>query len=94
MTTSERYVVGPIILTALAAAGLAVLRVGVYGWTIFVVCPLWIGALAAWVVQPSTASRAARPQAPSPDWSPRVYCWSWASKDSSASPCACRSPYH
>ncbi len=59
MTTSERYVVGPIILTALAAAGLAVLRVGVYGWTIFVVCPLWIGALAAWVVQPSTASRAA-----------------------------------
>ena len=59
MTTSERYLIGSITLAATVTAGLALLQAGVYGWTLFVISPFWIGVLAAWVIQPSTASGAA-----------------------------------
>ena len=51
MTAIARYIVGPIILSPLVTAGLALLHAGVYGWTLFVISPFWIGVLAAWVVR-------------------------------------------
>jgi len=41
------------------AGGIALLKAGIYGWTAFVLLPVILGALAAWIFRPSTASRAA-----------------------------------
>jgi hypothetical protein len=59
MTTLQRGLVGLLFLIALVAGGVALLRSGTYGFTIFVVAPVLIGALASWVVRPATAKQAA-----------------------------------
>jgi hypothetical protein len=56
---SFRLCVGLLLLPLLFAGGTALLRGGVYGWTIFVVFPMILGGLASWVVGPATAGRAA-----------------------------------
>jgi hypothetical protein len=59
MTKLQRGFVGLLLLIALVAGGAALLKSGTYGFTIFVVAPVIIGALASWVVRPSTAKHAA-----------------------------------
>lgn len=59
MTTPVRAFVGFLVLIALVAGGVALLKSGTYGFTIFVVAPVLIGALASWVVRPVTAKKAA-----------------------------------
>jgi hypothetical protein len=59
MTKLQRGFVGLLLLIALVAGGAALLKSGTYGFTIFVVAPVIIGALASWVVRPSTAKQAA-----------------------------------
>lgn len=41
------------------ASGVALLRTGVYGWTLFVIVPFALGLLSASIVRPATASKAA-----------------------------------
>ncbi len=59
MTTLQRGFVGLLLLIALVAGGASLLKSGTYGFTIFVVAPVLIGALASWVVRPATAKQAA-----------------------------------
>jgi hypothetical protein len=59
MTPSARFTAGLLLTTAMVAGGFALLRTGVYGWTIFVLHPLFSGALTAWIFRPKTARGAA-----------------------------------
>ena len=54
-----RGFVGLLLLIALVAGGFGLLKTGTYGFGIFIVAPVLIGALAAWVARPATATRAA-----------------------------------
>ena len=58
MNTGMRGLVGLVLSALLLFAGVAVLKAGVYGLTIFVVFPLVVGGLAAWVFRPTTWLRA------------------------------------
>src|SRR5713226_4046825 len=58
MSTRARALVGLLILAVLVVSGTALLRNGVYGWTIFVLFPVFLGGLAAWVFRPTTGARA------------------------------------
>jgi len=57
--TATRSLAGLLVLGALGAAGRALLHNGLYGWTIFIVMPVLLGALASWVVRPATRTGAA-----------------------------------
>ena len=59
MSTRARSLVGLVLLLVLIFGGVALLQAGVYGWTIFVLFPLGVGALATWVLRPPTGARAA-----------------------------------
>ena len=59
MSTRARSLVGLVLLLILFFGGIALLQAGVYGWTIFVLLPLGVGALAKWVLRPPTGARAA-----------------------------------
>lgn len=59
MTLPERGFVGLSLLIALIAAAFGLLRTGTYGFSLFVIAPVLIGALAAWIVRPTTATSAA-----------------------------------
>jgi hypothetical protein len=59
MSTPARRLVRPLILVVLIAGGIILLRSGVYGWTIFVVFPVILGGLGAWVFRPTSAGQAA-----------------------------------
>lgn len=59
MTTRIRTLVGLVILIALLVGGVALLKSGTYGFTIFIVAPIFIGALASWVARPTSAKHAA-----------------------------------
>jgi hypothetical protein len=57
--TPRRGLIGLLYLMALVAGTIALLKSGNYGLTVFVVTPVLIGTLAAWVIRPTTAMRAA-----------------------------------
>jgi hypothetical protein len=58
--TATSFSLGRLALAFLVVAGgIGLLKAGIYGWTAFVVVPIILGALAAWVFRPATASRAA-----------------------------------
>lgn len=59
MSTPARCVVGLLLLAILFFSGVALLRSGVYGWTLFVLFPVFLGGLACWVFRPATGKRAA-----------------------------------
>lgn len=59
MSTPVRYVVGLLLFAILAAGGFALLRGGIYGMTIFVLGPLFLGGLASWVLRPKAGGQAA-----------------------------------
>lgn len=54
-----RYLAGLGLFSILLMAGLALIKTGTYGWTVFIVLPVLLGALATWVVRPASAARAA-----------------------------------
>ncbi len=55
MTIAKRRFVGLSLLIALFAGGIGLLKTGTYGLGIFVVAPLLVGAVAAWVASPTNA---------------------------------------
>jgi hypothetical protein len=59
MPPLPRALTGFGLLAILALGGFALLHDGVYGWTAFVVAPVLLGALAAWVFHPKTLACAA-----------------------------------
>jgi hypothetical protein len=50
-----RYSIGLVLLGLLIASGVALLRTGVYGWTVFVIHPTLLGALACWIFHPGSS---------------------------------------
>jgi hypothetical protein len=59
MSTLSRYLIAGLIVVALIGAGALLLRGGVYGLTLFLLLPVCLGALAAWLVGPETGVQAA-----------------------------------
>jgi hypothetical protein len=59
MSSPARSFAGLLLLITLGAIGVALLKIGTYGWTIFVLLPLLLGALASWVSRPATGIGAA-----------------------------------
>jgi len=54
-----RSCVGLLLVITLAIWGVVLLKASIYGWTIFVLLPSILGAVASWVVRPKTGPRAA-----------------------------------
>src|SRR6202011_3278873 len=59
MSTLTRRLVGLMWLAVLVGAGFALIRIGRYGLTIFVLFPVFLGALTSWVFRPTSGSQAA-----------------------------------
>lgn len=59
MNRAMRSVAGIAAVALLAAAGLLLIRQSVYGWTIFVVLPGFLGAAAVFAAQPASGGKAA-----------------------------------
>ncbi len=59
MRRSKRYLVALLLLILYITGGVALLRAGIYGWTIFILLPVFLGGLASWLFRPTTAGRAA-----------------------------------
>jgi hypothetical protein len=59
MNTFTRGLVGSLWLVIMVGVGFALIRVGSYGITLFVLFPVFLGALASWVFQPVSGGRAA-----------------------------------
>jgi len=59
MSTLTRGLVGSLWLVIMVGVGFALIHVGSYGITLFVLFPLFLGALASWVFQPVSGGRAA-----------------------------------
>jgi hypothetical protein len=51
-------VVGLLFLAILVFGGISLLHGGIYGWTIFIVAPVFLGGIASWVFRPATAAGA------------------------------------
>jgi hypothetical protein len=60
MSARVRIAIGLLALAALGATGIALVRTGVYGWTIFVAYPVLLGGLGAWTFPAGTGRHAAR----------------------------------
>jgi polyketide cyclase/dehydrase/lipid transport protein len=58
MSAPTRRLVGALLLAILIAGGIALLRSGVYGWTVFVVFPVMLGGLGSWVFRPTNGEGA------------------------------------
>jgi len=54
-----RMTVGFALAVCLFYGGIALMRSGIYGWTLFVVYPIALGGIAEWVFQPSSARASA-----------------------------------
>lgn len=52
-------IVNGLLLAILVVGGILLLLMGVYGWTIFVIFPMLLGALASYVFRPTTSGQAA-----------------------------------
>jgi hypothetical protein len=59
MSAPSRSPAGLLLAISLLACGVALLRAGIYGWTVFALFPVVLGGLAAWVFRPATGARAA-----------------------------------
>jgi hypothetical protein len=59
MTMPWRSLIGVLLVITFAVWGVMLLKAGIYGWTIFVLLPVILGALASWVFRPATGTRAA-----------------------------------
>jgi hypothetical protein len=59
MNMIGRYLVGLLLLAALFAAAMELIRSGIYGLTVFVLFPVIVGAFAAWALRAKTGSQAA-----------------------------------
>jgi hypothetical protein len=59
MSTPARCIVALLLVGGLALGSAALLHLGLYGWTIFVLAPLILGGLGSLGVQPATAGKAA-----------------------------------
>lgn len=59
MQRSGRYLTGLILAAILAAASVALVKEGVYGLTVFLVFPVVLGGLSAWVFKPNSGWGAA-----------------------------------
>lgn len=60
MNTPARRAIGVLAAALLVVAGILLLRRGMYGWTIFILFPVMLGGVGAWVFRPATGARAAR----------------------------------
>src|SRR5436190_4756779 len=58
MSTLMRRIVGLIWLTVLVGVGFALIHKGSYGLTIFVLFPVFLGALTSWVFRPTSSGEA------------------------------------
>jgi len=58
MASHKRLIIGTVVGLALTALALSMVHTGTYGLTLFVALPVALGALAAWLVKPKTASKA------------------------------------
>lgn len=59
MTATERVITAALMAMVLIGLSILLVSFGAYGLTLFVVLPIALGALAAWVTKPRTAARAA-----------------------------------
>src|SRR5450755_3685245 len=59
MSTQMRRLVGLLWLAVMVGVGFALIRIGSYGITLFVLFPVFLGVLASWVLQPVSGGRAA-----------------------------------
>ena len=57
--TPSRGQVGLVLFAALIGAGISLIETGTYGWTIFVLLPVFLGALWCRSFQPQTGGQAA-----------------------------------
>ncbi len=60
MSTRTRVFVGLLLAITLFVAGLELLKIGLYGWTLFVVFPAILGGISSWVFRPATGADAVR----------------------------------
>ena len=60
MSTPTRRLIGLLVVAMLVVWGMLLLRIGLYGWTVFTVFPVVLGGLGAWVYRPASGARAAR----------------------------------
>lgn len=58
MITGRRALAGSILLLLVLSA-FVLLNRGMYGWTVFVIVPTFLGAFSSWIFRPTTAWRAA-----------------------------------
>ncbi|MGI9074782.1 MAG: SRPBCC family protein [Bryobacteraceae bacterium] len=58
MGMRARSPVALVLLIIIVVGGVALLRFGIYGWTIFVLLPVFLGGVASWTFRPHTAGRA------------------------------------
>jgi hypothetical protein len=58
MSAVARGVAGLFLLAGLIAGGIFLIRTGLYGWTIFVTFPIFLGGLVSWVFRPATGAQA------------------------------------
>ena len=59
MSLFARSAIGVILVVFLFCSGLGLLKLGIYGWTVFLVYPMLLGALAVWIFRPETGWAAA-----------------------------------
>src|SRR5579862_1514666 len=55
----QRVLVGLLALAVVVGSVWLLLSSGIYGWTLFAVIPIVLGAIGAWCTRPSTAAQAA-----------------------------------
>ncbi len=58
MNMPARFPVALPFLIVFVCGGAALMRSGVYGWTVFVLLPLFLGGLASWTFRSTTGARA------------------------------------
>jgi hypothetical protein len=58
MSTPVRVAVGLALLAVLAFGGVALMHQGVYGLTLFVLAPVFVGGVGAWIARPASAGEA------------------------------------
>ncbi len=58
MSSGARLVLGLSLVAVLAVCGYGAVRWGLYGWTVFVIIPTLVGALASWIVKTANGRQA------------------------------------
>ena len=60
MTTGERAIYGSLLAALVACVGYQLISTGLYGFTLFALLPVLVGAIGAWVTQAKSSSKAMR----------------------------------